>query len=85
VIELRPEKADQPMTGFDHPEEEAHSAAMEIYDGFLAYINSFIKHKVDTHIELKCKSQLNEMLESLDAQDYQMDRSDDLDEDYYQL
>jgi hypothetical protein len=85
VIELRPDKADQPMSGFDHPEDEAHSAAVEIYDGFLAYINSFINHKVDNHIALKCKSMLNEMLESLDAQDYQIDANQDFngdDEDY---
>jgi hypothetical protein len=66
VIELRPEKSDTPEAGFDHPEREVLSSAMEIYDGFLVYVNSFIKHGVEDHIVVKCKAMLNEMLESLD-------------------
>lgn len=66
VIELRPDKVDIPEAGFDYPEEDAYDASIEMYDGFLMYINSFITNKVDEDIKNECNFKLNEMMEYYD-------------------
>lgn len=65
VIELRPEKSDTPESGFELPESEIEQTGLEIYDGFLEYMNSFLISKVDPAIVDECKLRKMYMLEDL--------------------
>lgn len=55
MIELKPDRSDTPESGFEHPEEKIQEAALEMYDGFIEYINSFIKTQVDEKIITACR------------------------------
>ena len=74
VVELKPENADTPEGGFLFAEEEVADAANEMYDGFLAYIYSFITNKVDDIIKEECIAKLDEMnniLKNEENEDYE--------------
>lgn len=65
VIELKPEKSDIPESGFEMPENELQQTGLEIYDGFIEYINSFLVSKVDPDIVEECKLTKTYMIEDL--------------------
>lgn len=65
MIELKPEKSDIPESGFEMPENEIEQTGLEVYDGFLEYMNSFLVHKVDPAIVEECKLRKAYMLEEL--------------------
>lgn len=62
---MKPEKSDTPESGFQHPENEISQTALEVYDGFLEYMNSFLINHVDSSIVDECKLRKNQMLEDL--------------------
>ena len=69
VIELKPEKSDSPESGFEHPENKIEEASLEMYDGFIEYIKSFLTNSVDKVIVNECKNMLNNMLQEFSDYD----------------
>jgi hypothetical protein len=69
VIELKPEKSDSPESGFEHPENKIEEASLEMYDGFIEYIKSFLTNSVDKVIVKECKNMLNNMLQEFSDYD----------------
>lgn len=69
VIELKPEKSDSPESGFEHPENKIEEASLEMYDGFMEYIKSFLTNSVDKVIVNECKNMLNNMLQEFSDYD----------------
>lgn len=65
VVELKPEKSDIPESGFEMPEDEIEKTGLEMYDGFLEYMNSFLVSKVDPAIVDECKLLKTYMLDEL--------------------
>jgi hypothetical protein len=65
VIELKPEQADLPETGFEYPENKIESAASEMYDGFVEYMKSFLSNKFDLSIVNQCKDKFNQILKQI--------------------
>jgi hypothetical protein len=69
VVELKPEKAETPESGFVYPESDVLQSAIELYDGLFAYISSFIPasefYRVDEKIIEECKLKLANMIEHL--------------------
>ena len=77
VIELKPENSDTPESGFEYPESELKTVAMEMYDGFIEYLRTFLTKRVDDTVVKQCKKQLNQMVKDIENFSFQ----DDLDED----
>ena len=64
VIELKPTKFDDfDQSGFEVPEDQIEQVGAEMYDGFVAYINSFLADQViNESIRAECKSKLDALL-----------------------
>lgn len=67
VIELKPEKSDTPEAGFDHPENKLEETALEMYDGFVEYMKSFLVDIVDDSIKQECKTKLEDMKREIEG------------------
>ena len=74
TIELRPVKALNALSGFDFPEADAYNAGVEMYDGFVAYLNTFTTDFQDSDILAICKNKMDAMLDDIDdSSDYLID------------
>ena len=62
VIELKPQHSDTPESGFELPEHKILEASVEMYNGFLEYMKTFLpNYKIDAQVLRACKRKLNEM------------------------
>ena len=71
VIELKPEKSETPESGFEHPENKIQETSLEMYDGFIEYMITFLNNKVSQDIVLDCQKRLNQMKNELENNDYE--------------
>ncbi len=81
VIELKPDSIEYPQTGFEFPESDVEQAALEVYDGFVEYIRSFLVHRVDPEVVRECRDRLVKIEERLSESKMYADYSNEY--DYY--
>jgi hypothetical protein len=80
VIELKPEQADLPETGFEYPENKIESAALEMYDGLVEYMKSFLTNKFDLSIVNECKIKLNQIIKQIqNGDEYEIEDGNSID------
>jgi hypothetical protein len=66
VIELKPEKSETPEAGFEHPEQKISETALEMYDGFLEYMKTFLGKTISPEIVKECQNKLKDMKNELE-------------------
>lgn len=71
VIELKPEKSDTPESGFEHPENKINETGLEMYDGFIEYMKTFVTKNISQEVISECKQKLQEMKSELEGDDYE--------------
>ena len=72
VIELKPEKSDNPESGFEHAEQKISETGLEMYDGFLEYMKTFLGRAVSPEIVKLCQNKLKDMKSELENEnDYE--------------
>jgi carboxypeptidase A3 len=68
AIELKPKEPtmNNPYLGFEYPENELKQVGLEMFDGLIEYIRSFlVNNKSNTNMLKECKVYYNEMVNSL--------------------